>query len=59
MDQLGLVTTFQVMEDRCVIEIGQIDHVIALLKLGRVHLTHSSRWISFFLKMINKIFNVK
>ena len=33
MDQLGLVTSLQVPEDGSVIEIGQVDHVLALFKL--------------------------
>ena len=37
MDHLGLVAGLQVPEDGCVIEEGQVDHVLALLKLWRVH----------------------
>ena len=33
MDQLGLVTSLQIPEDGSVIEIGQVDHVLALFKL--------------------------
>ena len=33
VDQLGLVTSLQVPENGSVIEIGQVDHVLALLKL--------------------------
>ena len=36
MDHLGLVASLQVPEDGGVIEEGQVDHVLALLKLGRV-----------------------
>ena len=36
MDKLGLVTTLQVVEYRSIIEIGQVDHVIALFKFGRI-----------------------
>merc|ERR1719458_236196 len=36
VDELGLVTSLQVPEHRGVIEVGQVDHVLALLKLGRV-----------------------
>jgi hypothetical protein len=50
MNKLGLVASLQVVEDRCIIEIGQVDHVITFLKLGRVDLTNLSRWESFFLK---------
>ena len=39
MDQLGLVSGLQVPEDRCVIEVGQVDHVLALLKLRGVDTT--------------------
>merc|ERR1719195_2183612 len=38
MDHLGLVTGLQVPEDGGVVEEGQVDHVLALLKLGRVDL---------------------
>merc|ERR1719398_259169 len=40
VDQLGLVAGLQVPEDRCVVEVGQVDHVLALLKLGRVDATN-------------------
>merc|ERR1719234_1569558 len=36
VDQLGLVAGLQVPEDRSVVEVGQVDHVLALLKLGGV-----------------------
>merc|ERR1711970_1616738 len=36
VDELGLVASLQVPEDRSVVEVGQVDHVLALLKLGRV-----------------------
>ena len=36
VDHLGLVTGLQVPEDRGIIEVGQVDHVLALLKLRRV-----------------------
>ena len=39
MDHLGLVAGLQVPEDGGVIEEGQVDHVLALLKLGRVDST--------------------
>ena len=38
VDQLGLVASLEVVEDRGLIEVGQVGHVLALLKLGRVHL---------------------
>ena len=37
MDHLGLVASLQVPEDGGVVEEGQVDHVLALLELGRVH----------------------
>ena len=40
MDHLGLVASLQVPEDRSIIEEGQVDHVLALLKLGRVDATN-------------------
>ena len=36
MDHLGLVAGLQIPEDGRVIEEGQVDHVLALLELGRV-----------------------
>merc|ERR1712012_1052831 len=36
VDQLGLVPGLQVPEDGGVVEVGQVDHVLALLELGRV-----------------------
>ena len=32
MDHLGLVAGLQVPEDGSIIEVGQVDHVLALLK---------------------------
>ena len=40
MDHLGLVASLQVPEDRSIIEEGQVDHVLHLLKLRRVDLAH-------------------
>ena len=37
VDHLGLVTGLQVPEDGGIVEVGQVDHVLALLKLRRVH----------------------
>ena len=37
VDHLGLVAGLQVPEDGGVVEEGQIDHVLTLLKLRRVH----------------------
>ena len=39
VDELGLVSGLQVPEDGGVVEVGQVDHVLALLELGRVHTT--------------------
>ena len=50
VDQLGLVTPLQVVEDGGVVEVGQVDHVVTLLELWGVHLTHSRRGEGFFLK---------
>ncbi len=50
VDQLGLVTALQVVEDGGVVKVGQVDHVITLLELRRVHLTHSWWGEGFFLK---------
>ena len=36
MDKLSLVSGLQVPEDRSVVEVGQVDHVLALLELWRV-----------------------
>jgi hypothetical protein len=42
VNQLGLVTALQVVEDGGIVEVCQVDHVIALLKLWRVHLSHTA-----------------
>merc|ERR1712131_108486 len=42
VDHLSLVSGLQVPEDRSVIEEGQVDHVLALLKLGRIDLANLS-----------------
>ena len=36
VDHLRLVAGLQVPEDRGIVEVGQVDHVLALLKLRRV-----------------------
>jgi hypothetical protein len=51
VDKLGLVADLQVMEDRSIIQEGQVGHVLTFLKLGRVDLTNLSRRKNFFLKM--------
>ena len=40
MDHLGLVAGLQVPEDGRVVEESQVDHVLALLELGRVDPAH-------------------
>ena len=50
VDKLGLEADLQVVEDRGVIEEGQVGHVLTLLKLGWVDLSNLSRWEDFFLK---------
>ena len=50
VDELGAKANFQVMEDRGVIQVGQISHVLALLKLRRVDLSNLLRLEHFFLK---------
>ena len=55
VNQLCLETNFQVMEDRSIIEVSQISHVLTFLKFGRIHLANLSWWKDFFLK--RNIFN--
>ena len=50
VNQLGLVATLQVVEDGSIIEIGQIDHVVTLLKLRRVDLANLVGLEGFFLE---------
>ena len=38
VDELGVVALLQVVQHRSVVQVGQVGHVLALLKLGRVHL---------------------
>jgi len=40
VDKLGLVACLQVPEDRGIIKEGQVDHVLNLLKLGRVNFAY-------------------
>merc|ERR1712015_375984 len=40
MDQLALVAGLEIPEDRSVIEESQVDHVLALLELGRIDLSN-------------------
>lgn len=38
VDQLVNVTLFQIVQDRGIVQVGQVGHVFRLLVLGRVHL---------------------
>ena len=38
IDELGLVSGPEVVQDRGLVEVGQVGHVLTLLKLGRVDL---------------------
>ena len=49
IDELSLETDLQVMEDRGIIQVSQVGHVFALLKLGRVDLTQLLSLEHFFL----------
>ena len=40
MDHLGLVASLQVPEDRSIVKESEVDHVLALLELGRVDPAH-------------------
>ena len=51
IDQLGLEADLQVVEDRGVIQVSQVGHVLALLKLGRVDLAKFFRFEHFFLSI--------
>ena len=49
MDHLGLVAGLQVPEDGGVVEESQVDHVLALLELGRVDPAHLRLLVGEFL----------
>ena len=49
IDELSLEADLQVMEDRGIVQVSQVGHVFALLKLGRVDLTQLLRLEDFFL----------
>ena len=51
IDELSLETDLQVMEDRGIIQVSQVGHVFALLKLGRVDLAKFFRFEHFFLSI--------
>ena len=46
VDQFCLVSGPQVVEDRGLVEVGEVGHVLTLLKLGRVHLADRKGSIS-------------
>ena len=49
VDEFSLEANLQVMEDRGVIQEGQVSHVLAFLKLGGIDLTNLLRFEDFFL----------
>ena len=49
IDELSLEADLQVMEDRGIIQVSQVGHVFALLKLGRVDLAQLLCLENFFL----------
>ena len=49
VDQLALESGIQVVEDRCLIQIGQVGHIFAFFKLRWVSLTDLFRFENFFL----------
>ena len=51
MDHLSLVAGLQVPEDGGVVEVSQVDHVLALLELGRVDLAQLLGLEDFFLEL--------
>ena len=50
VDEFSLEANFQVMEDRGIIQEGQVSHILALLKLWRVDLANLVRLEDFFLE---------
>ena len=50
VDEFSLEANFQVMEDRSIIQEGQVSHILALLKLWRVDLANLVRLEDFFLE---------
>ena len=50
VDELGLEADLQVVEDGGVIQVSQVSHVLAFLKLWRVDLSNLLRLEHFFLK---------
>ena len=55
VDELGLEADLQVVEHRGIIQVSQVGHVLALLKLGRIDLTKFLRLENFFLKNIHVV----
>jgi hypothetical protein len=53
VDEPGLEADLQVVEDRGIIEISQVGHVLTFLELGRVDLANLFGLENFFLKKIN------
>ena len=53
INQLALIARFQVPQDRRLIQVGQVGHVLALLKLGRIDLPNQLRLEGLFLKFVN------
>ena len=51
VDELGLEADLQVVEDRGIIQVSQVSHVLALLKLGRVDLAKFFSFEHFFLSI--------
>ena len=54
VDESGFEACLQVVEDRGVIEVGQVGHVLTFLKLVRIDLTNLLSLEDFFLQ-INKV----
>ena len=54
VNHLGLVPRLQVPQHRGLVQVGQVGHVLALLKLGRVHLGDLLALEGLFLKAVKK-----
>jgi hypothetical protein len=52
VDEFALVSALEVPENGGVVEIGEVGHVLALFKLGRIHGNRALGFHHFFLKMI-------
>ena len=50
IDELSLEADLQVVEDRGIVQVSQVSHVLALLELRRVDLSNLLRLEHFFLK---------